>query len=170
MTREVAQSVYEELPPCEDWTEVHISKLLQRVVAKVSGYVFIGSEHCREEVYIDASINYTMDVETARLKVKDTAPWKRPFVVPFFQEIKNVQKRREQAYNFLRPIISARLEAQKKPEYVKPDDMLQRLMDSQVKAGTAKEIELMAEYQLGLSLAAILTTSTSMLNMYVRKN
>lgn len=49
------QSYREELPPCKDFTPVNIYGKLLRIVAKVSGRIFIGSELCRSEKYIDTA-------------------------------------------------------------------------------------------------------------------
>ena len=39
-----------------------INKKLLRIVAIVSGHIFLGPELCRREEYIHTSINYTLDL------------------------------------------------------------------------------------------------------------
>ena len=55
IAEEVDQSYREELPPCKDFTPVNIYGKLLRIVAKVSGRIFIGPELCRSEKYIDTA-------------------------------------------------------------------------------------------------------------------
>jgi hypothetical protein len=60
IAEEVDQSYREELPPCKDFTPVNIYGKLLRIVAKVSGRIFIGPELCRSEKYIDTASKWLM--------------------------------------------------------------------------------------------------------------
>jgi hypothetical protein len=67
---EVDISMDKCLPPAKSWTGVVVYDALAKIVAQVSGRVFVGPELCHEPVYLDAAINYTMDVNYALIAVK----------------------------------------------------------------------------------------------------
>lgn len=160
---EVQESIRRELPPCNDWTAININHKLLRIVALVSGRVFIGTELSRSEEYLDAAINYTIELMQARRALDNVRPWLRPFLGPRLPEVKKLDQRLAQADKFMRPIVAARRQMQ---DSEKPDDMLQWLMDGQDKFKTYTTEEL-ARVQLGISFAAIHTTTLTSTNVYV---
>ncbi|KAK0724049.1 cytochrome P450 [Lasiosphaeris hirsuta] len=159
---EVEASFRAELPPCDDWTPVKLNKKLLRIVAMASGRVFVGPELCRDEKYLDAAINYTIELINGRRAVDAIPPWKRPFVAPWLPEIRALEGRIKQADNFLRPIVEERKRLGKDEE---PDDMLAWLMASEAKHGTTDSKRL-AKLQLDISFAAIHTTSIATTNCF----
>lgn len=157
----MAEALRTELPIGADWTEININKKLLRIVAKVSGRIFIGPELCHAEEYIDASINYTVEVMNAVRDI-NSMKWFRDLRAPYLPSVKRIDARVEQALKFLEPVVAERLEAERNdPEYKKPDDMLQWLMDGQKGKADVEEI---ARLQLGLSFAAIHTTTLTTTN------
>ena len=161
---EVVEAMRLELPQTADWTEVNINSKLLRIVAMASGRIFVGPELCRDEAYLDASINYTVDLMTAVHILQFTPPWLRPIVARFLPQVKKLHRRIQEADDFLRPVVAARRrEAAENPDYQKPDDMLQWIIDSQQKFG-AKDDKELAKNQLGISFAAIHTTTLTTTN------
>jgi len=160
---EVVEAIRNELPRSSEWTEVKIMEKLMRIIAMASGRVFVGPELCRNEDYIDSAINYTVDVLKAIQKVSTIPPWIRPFLAPRRPEVRRVQRRITEAVDFLKPIVQSRREASQDPEYQKPDDMLQWMIDAQEKSGD-KDNNNLARYQLAISFAAIHTTSLTATN------
>ena len=158
---EVQESLLLEMPPCKDWTPVNINQKLLRIVAMVSGRVFVGPELCRSEEYLDAAINYTIDLMAAQRAVNSLAPWKRPFLGNRLPQVKKLDQRLAEATAFLRPVVEAR---QKLPVEERPDDMLQWLMTAQPKFGEHTAAK-MAELQLNISFAAIHTTTLTSTNV-----
>jgi hypothetical protein len=125
----------------------------------VSGRMFIGPELSRTEEYLDAAINYTMEVMTAQRAVVRMSPWLRPFLASRLPEIKKLEKRKQEAYNFLTPMIEKRKQAFLASDSKDdgPDDMLQWLIRNLPKFSDVHSQNL-AEVQLGISFAAIHTT------------
>jgi len=158
---EVQDSISRELPPCDDWTLVNINRKLLRIVALVSGRVFIGKELSRSEEYLDAAINYTIELMEARQALERVRPWMRPFIASRLPEVKKLDQRLVQADNFIRPIVAARKQMQ---DDEKPDDMLQWIMNGE---GKFKQhtTERLARMQLSLSFAAIHTTTLTSTNV-----
>jgi len=132
----------------------------------VSGRIFIGPELCRDEKYIKAAINYTVDVMGSVRAVQTLPNWQRWFRAGWLPEVRDVQKWQKQAMDFLQPVINKRLgDARRLGEkYEKPDDALQWLMDGSVRQGKGRDIETIAKAQLGLSFAAIHTTTQTASN------
>jgi hypothetical protein len=156
-----------EFPTCKDWTPVNLNSKLLRVVAIVSGRIFIGPELCHNEEYIDAAINYTMDLTNARRAVSVITPaWLKRFKAPFLPEVKRIDERERAVTRFLAPIVTARRQREKDdPAYKKPDDMLQWIMDAEKKFGGKEDAEI-ARLQCLLTFAAIHTTTMATLNTY----
>ncbi|KAF4509818.1 hypothetical protein G6O67_001762 [Ophiocordyceps sinensis] len=161
ISREVGEALALEMPAAEDWTEVNINGILMRVVAMASGRVFIGPELCRNEEYLAAAINYSVDVMTAQRAVLQIRPWLRPLLARRLPEVKRVQRRLKEADAFLRPVVEQRKRAAEDASREKPDDMLQWFIDA--KAGSS---QLLAKIQLILSFAAIHTTTLTATNFF----
>lgn len=159
---EVADSLGKEFPRCDDWTPININHKLLRIVAVVSGRVFVGEELSRSDEYLDAAINYTLELMGARRALDHMHPWKRPFLANRLPEIKKLDARLKQADKLLRPVVEAR---QRLADNEKPDDMLQWLMDGQDKFKHYTSEEL-AKVQLAITFAAIHTTTLTATNAF----
>jgi hypothetical protein len=162
---EVEQAFKEEIPECEDWTSISIYMKLVHMVAKITGRVFVGPELCRNEDYLDSAINYTMDVINVQQSVKLIKPWLRPILAPRLPAVKRLRKREKMAEDLLKPIVQARLDAERDdPNYKSPDDMLSWFMSRNDEFG-GHSSALLAKMQLGLIFAAIHTTTLVTTNM-----
>ncbi|KAI1248628.1 hypothetical protein MGN70_009828 [Eutypa lata] len=157
LTTEVARTVPEELGPCTEWIEVTISQKLLRIVAIVSGQIFIGSELCRSPEYLHASIRFTLDLFAAAARLKRWPFFLRPIVRYFVSELGNVQEHRRAAHEFLVPVLRQRRERAKQGQEM-PEDLLQ-CMINKADSFDVKTDQEIAEIQLNLSMAAIHTTT-----------
>ncbi|CAK7236566.1 hypothetical protein SBRCBS47491_009680 [Sporothrix bragantina] len=166
ISQEVEEVLSLELPPSQNWTEINIHHKLLRTVAMVSGFVFIGPELSRTEQYLDAAINYTMDVMHAQRAVQQMKPWLRPFLSGRLPQLKKLYQRIAEADDFMGPVINLRKEVTANvSENDKPDDMLQWLIDALPKYPDANSQNL-TKVQLGLSFAAIHTTTLAATNAF----
>lgn len=123
----------------------------------------MGQELCRDEAYLDAATKYTVELMTAVYIIHFIPVWMRPFLSPFIPQVRKLQRRIRQVEGFLKPIVVARRDAVHKSGYQKPDDLLQWIIDSQMKLGEQDDQEL-AKLQLGVSFAAIHTTTLTTTN------
>ncbi|KAG8160635.1 hypothetical protein KVR01_008899 [Diaporthe batatas] len=141
---------------------------LVHIVAKTSGRIFVGPDLCRDEVYLDAAINYTLDMTSAIQAVGFISPWLRPFLAWRAPQVQKLHNRFQQADDFLRPVVTARRRAAHNQDGGKhnADDMLQWLLESQDKFGEQTDREI-SKYQLSLTFAAIHTTTAALTNSYV---
>jgi cytochrome P450 len=149
------------MPACEDWTAVNVNKVLVRIIAIVSGYIFLGPELCRNEEYMQLSIGYTVDAFTCVFILRSLPVFMRPIAVWFIPHYWRIGKYRRRVRKFFLPIIRARREAMTKPGYEAPDDLLQWTINKASKFDEIKSDNDIAQMQLRLSLAAIHTTSTT---------
>ncbi|KAF4830107.1 Cytochrome P450 monooxygenase ATR2 [Colletotrichum tropicale] len=164
---EVSNAIQTEFPQSADWSDIRINGKLARIVAKTSGRIFVGPDLCRDEVYLDAAVNYTLDMTAAIQAVGFISPWLRPFLASRAPQVKKLHHRFQQADDFLRPVVTARRQAALHGlnEKDKPDDMLQWLMDSQDKFGQQSD-RAISKYQLSLTFAAIHTTTAALTNAF----
>ncbi|KAJ0344858.1 hypothetical protein COL26b_009903 [Colletotrichum chrysophilum] len=164
---EVSNAIQTEFPQSADWSDVRINGKLARIVAKTSGRIFVGPDLCRDEVYLDAAVNYTLDMTAAIQAVGFISPWLRPFLASRAPQVKKLHHRFQQADDFLRPVVTARRQAALHGlnEKDKPDDMLQWLMDSKDKFGQQSD-RAISKYQLSLTFAAIHTTTAALTNAF----
>ncbi|KAK7935615.1 Cytochrome P450 monooxygenase ATR2 [Apiospora marii] len=162
LAAEAEQTVQEVFGPCDDWTSQVAFTQLLRVVAIVSGRIFLGPELCRREEYIYASTTYTVDLFKAVRKLKSWHSSLRPIAQYFIPELKTVFEHRRKARAFLSPIIQERKEAMKNGSDL-PDDMLQWMMNKAEANGVSDDQ--LAQLQLDLSLAAIHTTTMAVTDL-----
>ncbi|KAK4184221.1 putative cytochrome P450 E-class, group IV [Podospora australis] len=161
IAEEVLESFRRELPECNDWTSVNINYKLLRIVALVSGRIFIGTELSRSDEYIDMAINYTVELMEARRAVDEIKPWLRPFLANRLPEVKKLDQRLKEADRLIKPVVAERRNRTEN----KPDDVMQWLLDGQAKYG-AYTTETLARIQLGISFAAIHTTTLTSTNVF----
>ncbi|KAK6856185.1 hypothetical protein PG995_008336 [Apiospora arundinis] len=162
LAAETEKTVDEVLGPCDDWTsQVTYNKIL-RIVAIVSGRIFLGPDLCRREEYIYASTMYTVDLFKAVGKLKSWHSSLRPIAQYFIPELKTVFEHRRKAREFLFPIIRERKEAMKNGSELE-DDMLQWMLNKAESNGVSDDR--LAELQLSLSLAAIHTTTMAVTDL-----
>lgn len=159
---EVAEAMTSELPQTNNWQEVNMHSKLLRIVAMSSGSVFVGPELCGTEEYLDTSINYTVDLMTTVFIISFLPAWLRPLISPILPQLRRLKRRIREADAFLGPVIAARRKAAQDPCWQRPDDMLQWMLDSPKLREMGDEY--LGRVQLGVSFAAIHTTTMTTLN------
>lgn len=152
------------MPACNDWTEVGIFFTLADIVAQVSGRVFVGPTICEDPFYLECATKYTFDLMDGVNAIKKLRPWLKPLLAPRTPEIRRLRQREKDLARFLYPLINERRESAKDPNWEKPDDMTQWLLDRS--AGDDMSAEDYAKIQLGLIFASIHTTSTTATNIF----
>ncbi|KAE8340584.1 cytochrome P450 [Aspergillus arachidicola] len=91
-------------------------------------------------------------------------PWLRPFLAWRLPEVQQLNKREEMAIRFLEPIIQARREAVKNPDYQKPDDMLPWLLNRS-EDHTVNSTGSIVKMQLLVIFAGIHNTTVTVANV-----
>ncbi|KAI1845355.1 hypothetical protein JX266_008450 [Neoarthrinium moseri] len=151
-----AKTVLSELGSCEEWTPVVVYQKLLRIVAIISGNIFLGPDLCQSDDWINPAINYTVNVIGSMNKLKEWKPWLRPIGQHFITEIRTFNEQKKKARTWLAPVIAARRQLMEDGEEL-PDDVLQWMMNKGADFNISDdELSLV---QLNLSLAAIHTTT-----------
>ncbi|WPH04790.1 Hypothetical protein R9X50_00768600 [Acrodontium crateriforme] len=145
----------------QEFKQVHIYELLLRIVARISARVFIGEPHCRNEEWLTTSIQYTENLFTTVMILRRLPKWTHPFVANCLPSYWATHANLATAKKIIIPIVNDRRakEAENDPEYVKPVDMLQWMMDAADE--NDGQPHKLAHRQLLLSLASIHTTTMS---------
>ncbi|KAK6582394.1 hypothetical protein PZA11_004802 [Diplocarpon coronariae] len=164
LQEEVVYGFNKEFGPCKDWTSFKLYGKVTRLVALLSGRVFVGQPLCREEEWIEASIMYTFYAIAARNAVNAYPAFLRSIVAPFIPELKKLKKFRDRGAELLKPILDAQLSKDQKEKSPRDDaDDDQGFMISWLLRRTPQnkrtDAALLSSHQMALSLAAIHTTS-----------
>ncbi|RDW73039.1 hypothetical protein BP6252_06946 [Coleophoma cylindrospora] len=155
-------AIDQEFGPGSDWTPIPVYMKFTRVVALLSGRVFVGRPLSREEEWLNATISYTYNCTRARDALKKYPKLIRPVVGPWVQEVQDLFKQRKRGAELLTPILDEirkrEARGEKMDEYEdQQGTFCQWLMKyTDKKSVTALKL---AENQMGVSFAAIHTTS-----------
>jgi|SRR5690242_16122613 len=156
------------MPPCEDWTPVHIYSKLSVMVAKISGRMFVGPDLCNQQDYLESSVAYTFDLIHAQHAIKQIRPILKPFLASRLPEVKLLRDRELKVKQILAPEVERRRAAEAKySNYVKPDDLLQWLLDRSSHGNKEATVDEIVKLQLAVIFAAIHTTTMTVTHMCV---
>jgi len=95
-----------ELGNPTEWKAIPLYAKMLRIVALLSGRVFVGLPVSREEEWIQASINYATDIGAV---LRASQKWNyliRPFVAPFLPEIRKAQNDLKIGLKWVAPLVS----------------------------------------------------------------
>lgn len=161
LSAEVDQTVTAELPACSDWTSVEIFPVLLRIVAIVSGNLFVGPDLCRHETYLSAAIDFTADCTAGAQEIKRWPSWLRSLVVYFklAPAVNRTEEHRQRLRAFLEPLVQERRGLMREGKEV-PDDVLQWMIEKTMEHGIT-DVGHLTQMQLLLTLASIHTTTLS---------
>lgn len=99
-----------EFGPCEDWTLYDVLPKILRVVALLSGRVFVGRPISRDEDWIASSINFTLDVVAAREGILKVPRWARFFMAKWIPEVVGARQHKKIGAKLLKPIVEKCME------------------------------------------------------------
>ncbi|RYP79122.1 hypothetical protein DL771_000100 [Monosporascus sp. 5C6A] len=166
LSETLQEAIATELPDSSKWTPVKLNKQLLRITAMASGRVFVGPELCRDEIYIDNAINFTIDVMKAVASVALMPLWLRPILSPIVPFVRALQRRIQGEKELLQPVVLARrLAAASVGPSLKPDDLLEWFIDDQAETGIEDDMDIVHK-QMVTSFAAVHTSSQTMTNMF----
>lgn len=167
-------SVYEEIetamdqhfPRCENPTRLKVYDLLANVIAQASGRIFVGPEVCRDQNYLECSVEYSLQVFSVVNAVRRLRPWLRPIFANGLPEVQRIRSLERKMKACVEPIIRKRQDAERSdPTWQKPDDLLQWMMTRAHKSSATDRLEYITKQQLLATFAAIHTTTMSTVNV-----
>ena len=143
----------------QESTEINIYDILLRVVARVSARIFVGMPMCRNEEWLDASIQYTENVFLTALLLRMVPPLLRPIVQWLLPSSYRLHGDLRLGKRLISSLVDERrkLEAKNDKTYGKSNDVLQWMMDAA--EGEEDKPDKLAHRQLLLTIASIHTTT-----------
>ncbi|KAM6485446.1 cytochrome P450 [Trichoderma sp. SZMC 28011] len=154
---------FKELKIQSEWTSVNINSAMLRMIALISGRVFVGSPLSRSEEWLDASINYTRALSKVQDDYLGLGPVLSNIAAPFLSSVWKARGYMTKAQTWMRPLVAEILASEKS-------------MDGPSKAGVTgcfiswllkyipdahKTATRVGEDQMIVSFAAIHTTSNT---------
>lgn len=136
---------------------------LPHIVARISTLVFLGQKSCHDKEWLDVSVNYTIDAFGAARELRQWPSVLRPVVHWFLPSVQRARKHMKVGREIIAQEITRRdLVQGKMPE--KPQDRQSDALDwsHEIAGGRPFDPTLI---QIGLSLAAIHTTSNLLTNV-----
>ncbi|KFH47342.1 Ent-kaurene oxidase-like protein [Hapsidospora chrysogenum ATCC 11550] len=148
-----------EIPSCDkDWAGVHINDVTIGIVARISARVFVGPDLCRDTKWLHTSIHFTKSLGMTRNLLRLFPAALRPVAARLLPSYWRIYSNLSAAQRMICPIIRERRAAEaSNPDYEKPNDFLQWMMD-EARPGEDHPNDI-AHRQLLVSLASIHTTS-----------
>ena len=168
ITGEVEYALRTELPTSQEWTPVVVNKSLLRIVSLVSGRIFVGPALNRNEEWMNACINFTVDLFNAGRAFRSRSYFGKALAIKLgtISEVKRVLEHHKVARRIILPIILERAELQAKGLGSEiPNDMISWIMDEKPLDGHLLPFGKQEELQLIVSLAAIHTTTLTTTNL-----
>lgn len=161
---EIRYGFDKELGSCQDWTPVPLYHKITRIVALLSGRVFVGRPLSREEEWIQATVAYTFFCMQAKDAINTYPEYLRGIVAPFVKEVKSLKHFKKRGSDLLKPILDAQGVKERSEKLVSGDNideqgtMISWILKHSNENERYDPLKL-ANNQMGLSMAAIHTTS-----------
>ncbi|RDW87740.1 hypothetical protein BP5796_03434 [Coleophoma crateriformis] len=158
-------AIDQEFGTGSDWTPIPVYMKITRVVALLSGRVFVGRPLSREEEWLNATISYTYNCTRARDALQKYPTFIRPVVGPWLPEVQDLFKQRKRGAELLTPILEEirkrEARGEKMDEYEDQQGTFCRWLMKYMGNEEVTAMKL-AENQMGVSFAAIHTTSMAL--------
>ena len=132
------------------------------MIARLSALAFLGPKFCRNQDWIDVSVNYTLDVFNAARILNLWTPIFRPIVVWFLPETRKLRTHLRKARSIIEPEMAERARQRKLRNPSTHSDALEWFRESSEAANKPLDITLS---QICLSIAAIHITSQLLINV-----
>jgi ent-kaurene oxidase len=144
-----------------DWTTINVHNMTCRVVAAIGSSVMSGPELSSKQEWTDLLVSYSSDVCHTSIWLKQVPPYFRDFASYMMPSLRRIRQHRLTAHMLVIPVLKAREEASKDPEYIKPNDLMQWIADRSNAEDSLDSLEYQAELQLSNGLATILSSSVA---------
>ncbi|EKG13785.1 Cytochrome P450 [Macrophomina phaseolina MS6] len=165
MDEEAQFAVQNTLADCDtaDWSPMPLHTTATRLIAFLSGRVFVGLPLSRNEEWIDTAINVTNHSMNSAFRLHKYPAWLQPLARLFLPEIAGVDKCRQTTSRMLRPLIEQRLQNMQSSgrEFKAPDDVIQWLI-THAPSNRVADISWHTTQHLVLNIAAMHTTSSQL--------
>ncbi|KAI2695883.1 hypothetical protein CBS147332_9268 [Penicillium roqueforti] len=151
------------LPGCEDtWIQINPNEMFTRLIALATSRMMAGDALRENEEWLNVASNYAVNVGITILLLRPVPKYLRPIVARFLPSVRKMKKQLRFAKDLFIPMIHERRLAQqaKDPNYTKPDDFLQWMMDLSEEKKEDLKPDTLAHHMLLLVTLAVTHTST----------
>ncbi|EYE91684.1 cytochrome P450 [Aspergillus ruber CBS 135680] len=163
MRDELEYALTHDLPVMEDWTSIPLLPVMVKIIARMSNRAFVGFPVCRNEKWLDAAAGFSHHVTMVQMTLRAFPPFFRPFLDFFLPSSWKYRACIRQGKKILAPEIrQRRFRETTDPNYEKPQDLLQAMMDLSTPGQKDSDPEDLAYRQLVMSLAAVHTTGSAL--------
>ncbi|KAA8647693.1 hypothetical protein EYZ11_010144 [Aspergillus tanneri] len=157
-TRYAFETLFED---SKRWQSAKVQPTMLRVVALLSGRVFVGSDLSREKEFLDCIVQFTIDSFVTAEKLHRYPASLRPLIRRLIPEHNAVQKELADMARLLRPLVEARIHG--RTGNARDNYMIDWNMNSPASLRT--DVAYQAMQQLQVSFAAIHTTTKLLTNI-----
>lgn len=137
------------------------------MVSLISGRIFVGPELNRDEQWVQANIDFTLDLFRGGEQVKKLPYYLRNPAIKLglLEKVNNIHSFEKYAMRHLIPILKERMRQQSKDGSTKPRDMMQWIMEHGREMKPPLTLEQQAKTQLVLGMSAIHASSIATINL-----
>lgn len=141
--------------------------MLLGLLTRSTSRIICGDSICRNEQWLETVTDYTINVGTTVILLRPFPKFLRPLVAKFLPSVRKLNKQiRFVKYELFIPMINARRHAERHdPNYQKPDDFLQWMMDGADSLRDADPDFMAHNLFIIMSLAVVHTSSMLMTHM-----
>ncbi|KAJ5627427.1 hypothetical protein N7528_004854 [Penicillium herquei] len=167
LSRETAATVKDTFPISNEWKPYNFSHKVPYMVARISTLAFLGEGVCRNEDWINVAVNYTIDAFNGARELREWPTILRPLVHHFLSSMRKVRN----GFSIAQGIVKQEVEKRHmiRDGTLLPDGPPRTHADAldwfEEISKTSNLPFDMTRGQVGLSLAAIHTTSNLLTNI-----
>ncbi|THC96877.1 hypothetical protein EYZ11_003647 [Aspergillus tanneri] len=121
------------IPECKDrWVSVSLYEMILSIMSRTTSRIIVGDTLCRDERWLNLVIRYTNNIGVTIFLLRPFPKFLRPLMAKFLPSVWKLPKQLAYACDeFFLPMINERRHKERTdPNYKKPDDFMQWMMDS----------------------------------------
>ncbi|KUI57329.1 Ent-kaurene oxidase [Cytospora mali] len=160
MQEEISYAFEGTVGKCKDWTPVSPQAAVMRIIALVSGRIFVGPELNRNDIYLSNLVGFAVRTWMVTTSMRRYPKWLRPLAQYWNPEVGKVEEAIATMGNLLKPLIIGRGEM-----IGSHNDMLAWSMAT-CPQEHREDLRWQSMYQLQIGTASIHVTSTTVTHLW----
>ncbi|KAL4964385.1 cytochrome P450 [Aspergillus stella-maris] len=151
-----------EVPECKDkYVPVNLYYMILYIVTRATSRIIVGDTVCRSQTWLDTVTKYTENLGTALLLLRPLPPLLRPLIASFLPQPRYLKKTMRWVKEgiFIPVILERREKEAMDPDYQKPDDFIQWIMDGEDNESDADPGTIAQGVMIIIALAVVHTSS-----------
>ncbi|KAL3478373.1 cytochrome P450 [Aspergillus californicus] len=121
-----------EVPECNGrWTSVYLYHMILKLINRSTSRIVVGDVLCRNEDWLNIVLDYSHDLAIVMMIIRPFPKLLRPYIAKLLPSVRRLKQTFKRAEDIFVPMIIERREAEaSNPNFKKPDDFMQWMMDS----------------------------------------